>query len=98
LNKSLAVVYKFLALTNAFAPAIVFILGPTISVFIGGLTYLFALQFNQRGQLAVFAIFQFVRSFVLFTDDLLILFGLHFTWNRRSYTMGGRRHVSRTSV
>ncbi|CAF1006167.1 unnamed protein product [Adineta steineri] len=37
---SMAILYSFFSLTNVFAPAIVAILGPAVSMFFGGTTYL----------------------------------------------------------
>ncbi|CAF1214416.1 unnamed protein product [Adineta ricciae] len=43
---SMAILYSFFALTNVFAPAIVSILGPSVSMFLGGSTYfLYVLSF-----------------------------------------------------
>lgn len=39
-NSSSAIIYSCFAGTNIFAPAVVSTLGPTVSMFIGGTTYL----------------------------------------------------------
>ena len=46
--ESLAIVYIFFAVTNIFAPAVVSVLGPTVSMFVGGSTYLSVPQLDER--------------------------------------------------